>query len=60
MLFALAVYVVGRVWIWNTFNPVLGIYSTQAFVIVGYLLFGIVLSLVPGFQRSLERHFLVH
>jgi hypothetical protein len=60
VLFALAVYLIGRLWIWNVFNPVLGIYSTQAFVVVGHLLFGMVLALVPGFQRSLERHFLVH
>ena len=58
--FALAVYLVGRLWIWNTFNPVLEIYSTQAFVVVGHLWFGMALALVPGFQRSLERHFLVH
>ncbi len=60
MLYGVVLYSLGTLWFWKRVNGMMAVYSTQTFILVGYVLFGLALGLIPSRLRSLERHFLVH
>lgn len=60
MLYGVVLYSLGTLWFWKRVNGMMAVYSTQTFILVGYLLFGVMLGLIPSRLRALERHFLVH
>ena len=60
ILYGVILYSLGTLWFWKRVNGMMAVYSTQTFILVGYVLFGVALGLIPSRLRSLERHFLVH
>ena len=60
ILYGVTLYSLGTLWFWKRVNGMMAVYSTQTFILVGYVLFGVALGLIPSRLRSLERHFLVH
>ena len=60
ILYGVLLYSLSTLWFWKRVNGMMAVYSTQTFVLVGYVLFGMALGLIPSRLRSLERHFLVH
>jgi hypothetical protein len=60
ILYGVLLYSLGTLWFWKRVNGMMAVYSTQTFILIGYVVFGVALGLIPSRLRSLERHFLVH
>ena len=60
ILYGVTLYSLGTLWFWKRVNGMMAVYSTQTFILAGYVLFGVALGLIPSRLRSLQRHFLVH
>ena len=53
MVSSLALYSLAAHWLWPRLNPMMAIvYSSQSFVIIGYVLYGVAQGLIPGFLQT--------
>ena len=51
-LYSLVLYSLAGVWLWDRINPPMGLYARQPFVLLGYVLFGVMLGTVALFDRA--------
>jgi hypothetical protein len=49
-------YIAANAWLWRKWNPGWAAYSGQGFILAGYVLFGLLLGMIPAMERSIDRH----
>lgn len=54
-MYALALYAIAGVWLWDRINAPMQVYARQPFVLAGYMLYGVLLGSVPLFDAP-ARH----
>jgi hypothetical protein len=50
VIYALALYALAGVWLWDRINAPMQVYARQPFVLAGYVLYGVLLGSVPVFD----------